>query len=408
MKQLSVGICGCGIGGLALGILLQRAGHEVVAFDQFKEAAPVGSGFLLQPTGLAILKELGLLDTIEPHGRVIERFFGRDADTGRLVLDLQYNALKDSLYGLAVQRSAVFDALYYAAEEAGVEFRTGKTITATEVISQRRLVVFKNEIRSEPFDLVVDALGQRSVLRPKKSSLLRYGALWASLDWPEEAGFSPTAGEQRYQNASKMIGVVPIGTSNDSATPKAAFFWSLKGDDLAAWRERPLDDWKDEVTALWPATKHLTDQINSHDDLTFAQYRHSTVTIPCATAFAHIGDSFHATSPQLGQGANMALLDAYALAQGIEREQSLESAFDHYVWSRSMHVRLFQTMSWAFTPVYQSDSSVLPLLRDYVVAPLAKLPPAPTFLAKMVTGLLGNPLGRLGLQPVGAGARRRN
>lgn len=408
MKQLSVAICGCGIGGLALGILLRRAGHTVIAIDQFTQAAPVGSGFLLQPTGLAILKQLGLLDAVEPHGRVIERFFGCDAASGRLVLDLRYDALKGALHGLAVQRSAVFDSLYAAAKEAGVEFRTGMTVTATELVGQNRRVIFADETRSEPFDLIVDAMGQRSVLRPKDSALLRYGALWASLDWPKDAGFSPTAGEQRYQNASKMIGVVPIGTSNGSDVPKAAFFWSIKGNDLAAWRNAPLSAWKNEVTALWPATKHLTDQINSHDDLTFAQYRHSTLSTPCAPALVHIGDSYHATSPQLGQGANMALLDAYALAQGIERGQSIEAAFDHFIWARALHVRLFQSMSWAFTPVYQSDSRVLPMLRDYIVAPLAKLPPAPTFLAKMVTGLLGNPLGRLGLQPVGAGTRRRS
>lgn len=101
MKPLSIAICGCGIGGLALGILLRRAGHTVVAFDQFKSAMPVGSGFLLQPTGLAILEQLGLRETVEKHGRIIERFFGSDSASGRLVLDLRYDALGDSLNGLS-------------------------------------------------------------------------------------------------------------------------------------------------------------------------------------------------------------------------------------------------------------------------------------------------------------------
>jgi 2-polyprenyl-6-methoxyphenol hydroxylase-like FAD-dependent oxidoreductase len=304
-----------------------------------------------------------------------------------------------------VLRSAVFDLLWQAATEAGVQFDLGRDVAGTVSGSNSRQVLFADGSSEGPFDLVVDALGQRSVLRPKQAAVLSYGALWASLDWPAQ-GFDETAGEQRYRAASKMIGVVPSGTHDGDPVAKATFFWSIRSRDLDAWRAAPLNAWKDEVRSLWPATAPLLDGINDHDDLTFAQYRHATLGTPCAPALAHIGDSYHQTSPQLGQGANMALLDAYALAQGIEREATLEAAFDHYIWARALHVRLFQSMSRMFTPVYQSDSRVLPLLRDYAIAPFVHVPPVPRFLAKMVTGLLGNPLGRLGLQPVGAGKRR--
>ena len=402
MKTLQVAICGCGIAGLALGILLKRQGHHVIAYDQFENPAPVGSGFLLQPTGLAVLDALGLLEQVEKHGAVIERFFGREATSGRLVLDLRYDALGEELNGLAVQRDTVFTTLYNLAKSVEVQVQSGKIVTSSKRDGVRRRVGFADGTQSEPFDLVIDAMSQRSVLRPKRSALLRYGALWASLDWPEDAGLVPNAGEQRYHRSSKMIGIVPIGTSQTSSTPKAAFFWSIKGQDVDTWRGQPLSQWKKEVAGLWPETEPLLDQVATHDDLTFAQYRHSTLSNPVSHALAHIGDSYHATSPQLGQGANMALLDAYALSQGLEREKTIERAFDHYIWARAFHVRLFQSMSWAFTPVYQSDSNILPMLRDNVIAPLSKTPTVPTLLAKMVTGLLGNPLGRLGLHPIGA------
>ena len=56
------------------------------------------------------------------------------------------------------------------------------------------------------------------------------------------------------------------------------------------------------------------------------------------------------------------------------------------------------------TPVYQSDSRVLPLLRDMLVGPLSKLWPATWIQAAMVSGLIGDPLRRCGLEgprPVG-------
>jgi len=45
----------------------------------------------------------------------------------------------------------------------------------------------------------------------------------------------------------------------------------------------------------------------------------------------HIGDSAHATSPQLGQGANMALLDALALAVALRESTGLAGAMDRFV-----------------------------------------------------------------------------
>ena len=44
-------------------------------------------------------------------------------------------------------------------------------------------------------------------------------------------------------------------------------------------------------------------------------------------------------------------------------------------------MRVFQALSLAFTPFYQSDSVALPFIRDRLVATIAKIPPAPQFLA---------------------------
>lgn len=60
-------------------------------------------------------------------------------------------------------------------------------------------------------------------------------------------------------------------------------------------------------------------------------------------------------------------------------------------------MRVFQTLSLVLTPFYQSDSIVMPFVRDRPVATLAKVPPAPEFLASMVTGTVLNPFKPIGL-----------
>lgn len=94
----------------------------------------------------------------------------------------------------------------------------------------------------------------------------------------------------------------------------------------------------------------------------------------------------------------MALLDAWALAQAISQTSDISAALKTYLKLRRGHVRLYQIMTWLFTPVYQGDSQILPWLRDWLAAPLSKLWPAPQLLAAMVSGSIGSPLKKLGLR----------
>src|SRR5262249_38739696 len=154
--------------------------------------------------------------------------------------------------------------------------------------------------------------------------------------------------EQRYRRAAIMVGVLPIGLRPGSDQPQCAFFWSLKPAGYERWRAEGLDAWKAEVREVWPQAEPLLQAIASADDLVLARYRHRTLWRPAGLKLAHIGDAAHATSPQLGQGANMALLDAYALAAALQREADIGAALEAYVRARRWHVQFFQALSAVF------------------------------------------------------------
>src|SRR5690606_42126307 len=61
---------------------------------------------------------------------------------------------------------------------------------------------------------------------------------------------------------------------------------------------------------------------------------------------------------------------------------------------RYWHVRLFQAASAVFTPFYQSDSRVLPIVRDWLAAPLSRLPLADALLVRLVSGMTVPPLAK--------------
>lgn len=360
----------------------------MVVYDKLAAPAPIGSGLILQPVGLHVLDAIGVGGRIRDLGARIQRLYGLSG--ARVVLDVRYDALgADAAHGVSVHRGALFQVLYDAAMAAGAAIESGREVVG---VSDGRLC-FADGSRSPRFDLVIDALGARSLLSMAPPQNLAYGALWASLDWVE--GFDAAALEQRYLAARKMAGVLPIGRLPGGERRKAAFFWSLRHDQRDSWRCGDLESWKREVRALWPATEPLLAQIRQHDDLVFAAYAHRTRSSPRSRACVHVGDSWHCTSPQLGQGANMALLDAYALTLALERQDDIDIALGEYARTRIWHIRLYQAASWLFTPAYQSDSAAIAWMRDRFVAPLSRLAPAPRLLAGLVAGQWGWPLGAL-------------
>ena len=387
MRVKHIAIAGCGVAGLACAALLARAGGRVVVFDKMATPQPLGSGLILQPVGLAVLDAIGVGGRIRELGAPIARLYGRAAPSGRVVLDVRYRALgQHAPLGISVHRGALFQLLYDAAVAAGAEIVSGCEIVGAD---DARLF-FAGGGESGRFDLVIDALGMRSPLSRPPMQNLPFGALWASLDWVD--GFDVAALEQRYERARKMVGVLPIGRLPGARQNQAAFFWSLKHADYATWRAGNLEAWKDDVRALWPETEPLLAQIDSHEQMVFAAYAHRTLRGPVTGRIAHVGDSWHCTSPQLGQGANMALLDALALARALERQDDVEMALGEYARLRLWHIRLYQAASWLFTPAYQSDSDALAWFRDWVMAPISRVPPAPALLAGLVAGQIGWPL----------------
>jgi len=385
-----IAIAGCGIGGLAIAALLRQSGHRVTILDQFIKPGPVGSGLVIQPVGQDVLKKIGAYAVTAKLGIPIYHMIGHEASSQRKVLDVKYGNPGGTTFGLGIHRASLFDALFEAALAQSPVLKTGQNITGTRRQGETRFVTCAGGIEHGPFDLVIDAAGASSPLSPLKGKSLTFGALWGTVDWPE--GFALPANHltQTYRRANKMIGALPIGTHPGEDIQKTAIFWSLPRGDYTTWQETPLQNWKDEITQLWPDFAPLLETITSHDDMTFSEYSHGTLRRPYGNRLVHIGDAAHRASPQLGQGANMALLDAACLAEAID-SYPLEKALKTYVRDRRIHTGIYQLMSWAFTPMYQSQSLVLPVIRDHVMAPLSTLPGIRHILTRLVCGHLTRP-----------------
>jgi 2-polyprenyl-6-methoxyphenol hydroxylase-like FAD-dependent oxidoreductase len=197
-----------------------------------------------------------------------------------------------------------------------------------------------------------------------------------------------------------MAGVLPVGSRAPGEPRLCAFFWSIRRDRVNEWRERGVEHWKRSVADLWPEAVQLLDPVTNLSQVTFAQYDHFTAHTPVSDRLVHIGDAGRATSPQLGQGANMALLDALALSRALEMHANLGDALSAYVRMRYWHIRTFQWASATFTPFYQSDGHVLAFARDWLAAPLSNLPVGRQVLVRLVSGMTVAPLSGVRFAPL--------
>ncbi|MEO9600374.1 NAD(P)/FAD-dependent oxidoreductase [Parasphingorhabdus sp.] len=386
--KLNIAIIGCGPGGLAAALFLNRQGHAITIFDQFSEPLPVGSGLLIQPSGQLVLEQLGLLDRIRALASPVQQLHGISVEKNRRALDMQYAYSSDARPALGIHRASLFSVLLNEVKEAAIPVVANSKLTGMDETQVSIAPVFEGGLVQATFDCLIDASGARSPVAGGQVKRLDYGAFWATVDVPEKYEILPAALDQRYFRASQMAGIMPIGLNPATGNPGAALFWSEKPENADELIASGIDAFRQNYCDLWPAAEPFVSQLQSIEELNLAVYHHRTGLPSSSNRLFYIGDSWHCTSPQLGQGANMALIDAAALAKALEQSSSLSIARKKYRKARMRHIKLYQVLSIIFTPLYQSDSRIKPWIRDMVIHNFARWPIIRNFIAKTVSGRL--------------------
>ncbi len=360
-KNLNIAVVGAGIGGLAAAIFLATNGHSLTIFEKFPTAKPLGSGLLLQPPGQDVLDELGLLDAIKSKSATINALHSQNQN-GKTILDLHYSDLEGKARaGLGVGRALLHETLMKKADACGAKFVLGTEVS--KLNSETGMLATTDKCLGE-FDLIIIATGPRDILIDQhiKRTKRQYGwsCLWANVTLPADCPSDQLG--QLCKTSKHMIGLLPLN-HNENGTTTAAFFWSLRSRRLADWRVQPYEKFIAEVGRIWPSAARAIAPLN-HIDFSHAIYYDIGCKKPWSGKIIAIGDAIHGTSPQLGQGATMALLDAKALAQTLQHHQTTEGAFAAFWLMRKKQLTYVRWASRLITPFFQSRSPLAGILRD--------------------------------------------
>lgn len=372
MRPLDIGIVGCGTAGGAAALFLHRAGHRVVVLERVPNPTAIGAGIMLQPTGMGVLERLGLKDGVVRRGDRVGRLYCTN-EKGRTIVDLKYADLEKGLFGLGLHRGVLFEALFDAVVAEKIDLRTDVEIVRAHCMPHDRWSLHDSKHRAHgPFDLLVVADGARSKMRemlPVSKSVRPYewGALWFIGTDPAKT-FSGTL-RQHVRGTGKMIGLLPTGLGPSGDMPLISMFYSQRGDRMGSWK---LEPWKEDIRAHVPAAEPILEQIHDPAQITFASYLDVVMPRWHGHNLVVLGDAAHAMSPQLGQGCNLALCDAEALADSLAGTESIPDALERYTMSRRDHLAFYQLATRWLTPPFQSDLEALGWARDALMGPMCR------------------------------------
>jgi 2-polyprenyl-6-methoxyphenol hydroxylase-like FAD-dependent oxidoreductase len=126
-QNMRVVVIGCGAAGASTAVFLKRAGHEVEIYEQAPVCRAVGAGFLMQPSGMDVLRELGIHDKIISHCSKISRLHVIEKD-GRDLMELRYAELGENLFGAGLHRPVVMNALIELVVNEGIQIHWGSRV----------------------------------------------------------------------------------------------------------------------------------------------------------------------------------------------------------------------------------------------------------------------------------------
>jgi 2-polyprenyl-6-methoxyphenol hydroxylase-like FAD-dependent oxidoreductase len=363
----AVTIIGGGIGGLTLANALHREGIDFELFEQAPELTEVGAGIGLSGGALSLLDMLELGEQARTSGSWIRNICLADKHLRiRRKLPANYT-------GICIHRAALIDILKSRLPRQRI--RLSKRVTKVRSYPDHAEVTFADGA-SVTSECCVAADGIHSVVRRElfPNVRVRYigQTIWRGISkvrvpdilldsyievWDDNLRFLtvPISENETFWLAVKAA---PPGESDDQATVR---------DELLGLFATFHPAFTDLIRHSGPILRDDMGDLGHPGD---RAWHHNRIVF--------LGDSIHATTPNLAQGGCQAMEDAVCLALCLKSAAAnMESTFGRYRELRKKKVSFVVNASWSFGVAAHSTN---PLWKALFRAVLERAPAA--FLAR--------------------------
>jgi 2-polyprenyl-6-methoxyphenol hydroxylase-like FAD-dependent oxidoreductase len=329
-------IIGAGIAGPVTAILLKQAGFDVAVYEAFRYSTGIGGGLQIAPNGMHVLAEIGLAPELIRDGSVCESIDFYSQSGARLGSVNRNMAQRFGQPAVSMRRATLNEAIVDKAWSSCVAVHFEKRLARIEDHPDAPIVAHFTDGTSAEGDFLIGADGVHSAVRnhvvpdgptPCNTGLLGFGG-FVPRSLLEAAGAGPSLAMTFGQNGF-------FGYGYCSPEPNGAMCWSTQpghGIDAATFRamdqaalrhhlQRFHAGWHDPIPQLIDALEEIV-VTATLDVATLPTWSRGRTLL--------IGDAAHATSPHAGQGASIALEDAYRLVRVLRDESEIGVGFQNF------------------------------------------------------------------------------
>ena len=351
-------VVGGGPAGMVLGLLLARAGIDVVVLEKHADFLRDFRGDTIHPSTLEVMDELGLLDDLLklPHNKV-SRLGVQVGDTSINFADFTWLPPRHAFIALMPQ----WDFLDFLADEARKypNFKLIMQANVTDLVEERgRIVGVRGTTPEGPLEvrakLTVGCDGRKSTVRAKAG--LEVEDIGAPIDvfWmrvSRRPGDPPSGGRL---NAGSFFAMLDRGDYFQLA-------YVIPKNTAEKLKEQGLPAFREIVAKALPFLADRVDELKTWDDVKLLTVSIDRLRTWYRPGLLCIGDAAHAMSPIGGVGINLAIQDAVAAANILWKplKDGTLSTFD---LAKVQHRRTFPTRVTQRLQVLAQNRVVQPVL----------------------------------------------
>lgn len=352
---MKIAVVGAGISGLTVANLLSASGHQVKVFDSAQKLEPVGAGFTLQPPGLAVLENLGLLGEVETCSAHIGTSSIFDPNGRRSSFDIM-GSLSGSNASYSIHRGD-FHSILHTRVVQSCELRHPVRIIDVEA-SERTARIQIEGTGYEEFDLLIGADGVRSGIRryvdPAAVLQLSHGVAVRSLV-PKEQCDELQPNFRAWMGKGKVILTYPV---RSGSWINIASYQHGPEEEQDTWSNPYCPNCLRRDYAGWdPVLGELLSRVQTSFSWKLVDMQ--PLSDLSKGRVVLIGDAAHPMLPYLGQGANQSIADAESLARNLRtadsNNASIREAVRNYEEERRLPTARIQHASRIAGRIFKQD-----------------------------------------------------